>query len=130
MSRVQWAFRQLPLAEAAEQLNAPRYCEKFSNKIQGIDAYKRWETLVDPVEIFAYSDGSSEGHGRSSWGYVLKRAGLTFKKGNGILYGGEVYDAEIYGATMAHLAAISARQSGENIYILLDNQVAVGALRT
>lgn len=130
MTRVQRAFRQLPPAEAAEPLLAPSYFGNFGTKTEGIEDFKRWETLVSPLEICAYSDGSSEGHGRSSWGFVLKRAGTTFKRGNGILYGGEIYDAEIYGATMALLAAISARQSGEKIFVLLDNQAAVGALRT
>lgn len=53
---------------------------------------------------------------------------MTFQKGKGILHGGEVYDAEILGASMALLAATLARRPGENIYVLLDNQSAVGAL--
>ncbi|KHJ33153.1 putative te1b-like protein [Erysiphe necator] len=43
---------------------------------------------------------------------------------------GEVYDAEIYGAIEALRAAVIARQEGQNIFVLLDNQAAVGALQT
>ncbi|POS87205.1 hypothetical protein EPUL_003334 [Erysiphe pulchra] len=56
----------------------------------------------------AYSNGPSEGPGRSSSGYVLQRKGTTFQKGYGILYGEEVYDAEIFDATIAIRAAFVA----------------------
>ncbi|KHJ30080.1 putative te1b-like protein [Erysiphe necator] len=80
-------------------------------------------------EICAYSDGSSDGPGRSSWGYVLQRGGTTFQKGNAVLYGGEVYDADIFGATIAFGTAISMKRNEEKIFILLDNQAAVLALQ-
>ena len=47
-----------------------------------------------------------------------------------MLYGGEVYDAEIFDATIALREALSARNNSEKIYILLNNQAAVIALTT
>lgn len=43
---------------------------------------------------------------------------------------GEVYDAEIFGATMALRIALSERQNDEKIFVLLDDQAAVMALNT
>lgn len=67
--------------------------------------------------------------GRSSWEFVLQRKGIKFERGRVILHGGEVYDAELYGATIALRAALFARKSREKNYVLLDNQAAVKALR-
>ncbi|POS83083.1 hypothetical protein EPUL_005064 [Erysiphe pulchra] len=58
-------------------------------------------------------------------GFVLQRGGINFNRGRGILHGGEVFDAELYGATAALHAALSVRQTGVNIFILLDNQAAI-----
>ncbi|POS86227.1 hypothetical protein EPUL_000399 [Erysiphe pulchra] len=82
------------------------------------------------ANICAYSDGSSEGPGRSSCGYILQRGGKNFQKGKGLLHSGEVYDAKIFGATFALRAALSARPNNEKIFVLLDNQAAVMALIT
>lgn len=65
-----------------------------------------------------------------SWGYVLQRGGITFERNKGTLHGGEVYDAEIYGATVAVHAALTARKGDERIFVLLDNQAVVRALKT
>lgn len=130
MSRIQRAYQQLPPAEAPEPLPAPVYITKFGSKPEGVKAHSQWLRSLSPIDICAYSDGSSEGHGRSSWGYVLQRGGTTFERGNGTLHGGEVYDAELNGAANALQAAISARRGEENIFVLLDNQAAVGALKT
>ena len=46
------------------------------------------------------------------------------------MHGCEFYDAEIIGALMALKAAIPLRKTGESLFILLDNQAAVRALRT
>ncbi|KAI0991356.1 hypothetical protein K3495_g16831, partial [Podosphaera aphanis] len=89
-------------------------------------------------EICAYADGSSEGHGRSAWGFVLKREGTTFFRGSGIAHGGEVLDAEILGAENALEAALSfveeeQRKFGDTkqrIHVLLDSQQAVKILIT
>ncbi|POS84839.1 hypothetical protein EPUL_004095 [Erysiphe pulchra] len=129
-TRATRAYRQLPPAEAAEPLTKPCYCENIGNKSQGAEAHTHWANRVESTEICAYSDGSSEGHGRSSWGHVLKRAGETFRMSSGILHGGEIYDAELCGATMALLAALSTRIGNEKIFVLLDNQAAVRALKT
>ncbi|KAI1007857.1 hypothetical protein K3495_g373 [Podosphaera aphanis] len=131
MSRLQRAFRLLPpSAESAEPLLAPLYFHPQATKAQGIINHEDWIRTIPSSVICAYSDGSSEGHGRFSWGFVLQRGDITFKKDQGILHGGEVYDAEIFGATMALRAALSIRRSGEKIYVLLDNQAAVRALQT
>lgn len=86
------------------------------------------ETNRDTVDIRAYSDGSTEGHERSSWGLVLQRNGEKFEKDQGFLHGNEVYDAEIVGATMVLEAAILARHDDKKIFVMPDNQTAVGAL--
>lgn len=130
MTRVQRAFRQLSLAEDAVPLVAPFYMEDLGTKLQGVKVHKEWANTINSTDICAYSDGSSEGHGRSSWGFVLQRGGITFKRGRSFLHGGEVFDAELYRATAAFHAALSVRQTGEKIFILLDNQAAVGALKT
>ena len=61
---------------------------------------------VPETDICAYSDGSSEGHGRSTWGFVLKKDGKLTGKESGIKHGGEVLDAEIAGARKALEAAL------------------------
>ncbi|KAI0994897.1 hypothetical protein K3495_g13283 [Podosphaera aphanis] len=118
MTRIQRAYRQLPSSKAAESLSAPAYSSNLGSKSEGVEAHLKWIQTIASSDICAYSDGSSEGHGRSSWGFVLKRGGQTFKKSHGILHGGEVYDAEIVGATMALRAALLARQEGQRIYVL------------
>lgn len=130
MSRVQRALRQLPHSEAAEPLPTPVYYSPPGIKEDGLLDHHNLMSTINAIDICAYSDGSSEGPGRSSWGYVLQRGGATFQKGHGTLHGGEVYDAEIFGATMALRVALSARRNNEKIYILLDNQAAVMALQT
>ena len=68
MTRIQRAVRQLPLAYAGvpEPLLAPAYSLKLGTKKEGIDSHNRWIRSIPPSDICAYSDGSSEGHGRSS----------------------------------------------------------------
>ena len=79
MSRVQQAYRQLPLSsEVAELLTAPTYTFELGTKSEGLEAHKQWAQSTSSSDICAYSDGSSEGHGRSAWGYVLQRGGVTF----------------------------------------------------
>lgn len=121
MTRVQRAYQQLPQAEVAEPLIGPVYVEELGNKSQGVEDHTRWANTLSSADICAFSDGSSVGHGRSAWGFVLQRGGITFKRGGGILHGGEVFDAELYGATVAFDAALSVRQTGGKIFILLDN---------
>ena len=130
MSRLQRAFKLLPQGKAAEPLQAPTYTPILGTKLVGILNHQNLMRTITSEDICAYSDGSSEGPGRSSWGYVLQRGGTTFKKGKGTLHGGEVYDAEIFGAKMALRTALSARQNDEKIFVLLDNQAAVMALNT
>lgn len=72
MSRLQRAYRQLPPTfEAAEELAAHVYFENLGTKAEGVEAHNEWVRTISTSDICAYSDGSSEGHGRSSWGYVL-----------------------------------------------------------
>lgn len=130
MSRVQRALRQLPPSEPAEPLPAPVYTPTLGSKVDAIQKHHEWLSRIASIDICAFSDGSSEGPGRSSWGYALQRGGRTFQKGHGILHGGEVYDAEIFGATIALRAALSARRNCEKIFVLLDNQATVMALNT
>ena len=97
MSRVQRAYRQLPEAEGAETLPPTSYLPKAGSKEEQIEKCKQWINQVPKSEICAYSDGSSEGNGRSAWGFVLKRDGQTLLTGSGIRHGGEALDAEITG---------------------------------
>ena len=73
MTRIQRAFRKLPLAEAEipGPLPGPAYSPKLGTKTEGIDSHNRLIRLISPSDIYAYLDGSLVGHGRSSWGYVL-----------------------------------------------------------
>ena len=128
MSRVQRAYCQLPQAEDAEPLPGPAYWRNPGSKLEGVEDYQKWIRTVPSSEICAYSDGPSKGHGRSAWGYVLQRAGITFKKERGSLHGCDTFDAEIVGAIGALRAAIIARQGAEKITVLLDNQAAIRAL--
>ncbi|KAI0994371.1 hypothetical protein K3495_g13811 [Podosphaera aphanis] len=106
------------------------YHIKLGTKPEGVEAHSKWVCSVSPTDICAYSDGSSIGHGRSSWGFVLQRGDVTFEKGRGALHGGKLYDAEIVGATAALKAAILARRFWEKkIFVLLDNQAVVQALQ-
>ena len=130
MTRLQQKYHQFPLSESAETLTGPIFPTEQREKVRGLKDHVLWTRKIFQLDICAYSDGSSEGHGRSSWGFVLQRGGQTFEKGKGIMHGGEVYDAEIYGAVEALQAAVIARQEGQNIFVLLDNQAAVGALQT
>lgn len=130
MTRVQRAYRQLPIAEIAEPLIKPAYTENLGTKSQGVEAHTQWVNTIRSADIFAFSDGSSEGHGRYAWGFVHQRGGIIIERGKGILHGGEVFDAELYGATVAFYAALSARQLDRKIFILFDNQAAVKALKT
>lgn len=131
ISQIQRAYRQLILSsEVAEPLKAPTYTFKLGIKSEGLEAHKKWAQSTSFPDICGYSDGSSEGHGRSAWGFVLQRGGVTFQKGKGILHGGEVYDAVILGASMALFAVVTTRRPGKKIFVLLDNQSAVGALQS
>ena len=71
---------------------------------------------------------------RGTWplflGVCSTTRGNKFEKGNGTLHGGEVYDAELQGAAAAIQAAFLVRRTGERIFVLLDNQAAIGALQT
>lgn len=130
MTHVQRAYQQLPLVEIAEPLIEPACVESLGTKSQGVEAHTQWVNIVRSADICAFSYGSSERHGRSAWRFVLQRGGIIIERGRGILHGGEVFDAELYGATVAFYAALSARQLDGKIFILLDNQAAVKALKT
>ncbi|KAI1005176.1 hypothetical protein K3495_g3041 [Podosphaera aphanis] len=131
MTRLQRKYRQLPVTEGPEPLAGPTYPIYQKTKVEGVQNHLLWVRSVSPTDICAYSDGSSERHGRSAWGFVLQRGGgRTFEKGRGILHGGEVFDAEICGAIAALHAALGARKRGQKAFVLLDNQAAVGALST
>ncbi|KAI0990863.1 hypothetical protein K3495_g17324, partial [Podosphaera aphanis] len=138
MSRLQRAYRQLPESEDPEILPPPNYVPAIGTKESETEACRRWVNDVPGTDICAYADGSSEGHGRSAWGFVLKREGLTVCRGSGIVHGGEVLDAEIIGARQAleaalRLAAEEQRRLWgikQQIHILLDSQQAVKILTT
>ena len=78
----------------------------FSPRIEEEDKITHLLHSVRASDICAYSDGLSEGYGRSAWGFVSKRDGKTQLKGCGIKYGGKVLDGEIVGARKALEAAL------------------------
>lgn len=71
ISRLQRAFQLLPQGEAAEPLPAPTYTSILGTKLVGIQNHQNLMRTITSEDICAYSDGSSEGPGRSSWGFVL-----------------------------------------------------------
>ncbi|KAI0998194.1 hypothetical protein K3495_g9999 [Podosphaera aphanis] len=81
---------------------------RLGTKAEGLTQHRIRAASISSSDICAYSDGLSEGHGRSSSGFVLQRGSITFKTGQGTLNGGEVYVAELDGATAALEAALSA----------------------
>lgn len=130
LSRIQHAFRQLPQGDSAEPLSAPTYTLMLGVKTDAMHKYQQWLCTINPADICAYLDGSSEGLGRSYRGFILQRGDITFQKGNGTLHSREVYDAEILVSTIALRAALFMRRNTEKIYILPDNQATVMTLST
>lgn len=109
---------------------SPTYKPRHGTKLERIKYHLIWTRRVDPTDICAYLDGSSKRNGRSAEGSVLQRGDQTFEKGRGIIRADEVFDAAIYGATSVLHATLTRRQRGQKIYVLLENQAAVNALKT
>ncbi|KAI1005862.1 hypothetical protein K3495_g2359 [Podosphaera aphanis] len=137
ISRVQRAYQQLPESEVPDSIPTPAYVPELGTRKTETEACTQWVNNVPGRDICTYADGSSEGHGRSAWGFILKREGTTFLRGFGIVHGGEVLDAEIIGARNALESALSfvrdEQRLGEkkqNIHVLLDSQQAVKILTT
>lgn len=136
MSRIQRAYQQLPEAESAEPLPALAYLSKVSAKEKDTEICKRWIESLPSSVICAYSDGASEGHGRSAWAFVLKRDGKTIDRDSGTIHGGEVLDAEIVGVRKAleaalQISGLESRTPGkvaQPIYVLTDSQHARTAM--
>ncbi|KAI1005893.1 hypothetical protein K3495_g2324 [Podosphaera aphanis] len=130
----------LTVARIAEPgtIPPPAYVLALGTKESDIEAITRWANHVPGKDIYAYSDGSSEGHGRSAWGFVLKREDSNFLRGSGILHGGEVIDAEIIGARYALEVALRVVEEEQRrfggkkprIHILLDSQQALKIITT
>ncbi|POS85013.1 hypothetical protein EPUL_002447 [Erysiphe pulchra] len=80
--QVQRALRKLPKSEAAEPLLALVYTQILRIRTDSSQSHQCWICSISTADICAYSDGSSEGPGRSSWGYILQRGGNTFKRGH------------------------------------------------
>ncbi|KAI1006537.1 hypothetical protein K3495_g1683 [Podosphaera aphanis] len=133
MSRVQRAYQQLPESEVPDSIPTPAYNAALNTKETEIEAYIRWANDVPGRDICAFADGSSEGHSRSTWGFVLKREGRTLLQGSGIVHGGEVLDAEILGAKNALESALRfireeqqrLSERKQHIHVFLDIQKAV-----
>ncbi|KAI0991475.1 hypothetical protein K3495_g16712, partial [Podosphaera aphanis] len=138
MSRVQRAYRQLPEAEAAGSLLPTVYNKTLGTKRSKPNLWRHGIESISDSDICAYPDGSSQGHGRSSWGFVLKRAGKTFLKESGVVHGGEVLDAEIVAARKALEATLRVVRENhgtrtgrmQRIHLLMDSQQAIKALET
>ncbi|KAI0996433.1 hypothetical protein K3495_g11748 [Podosphaera aphanis] len=92
---------QLPEAEAAGSLLPTVYNKIQGTKQSGPNLWRHGIESISDSDISAHPDGSSQGHGRSSWGFALKRGGKTFLKESGVVHGGEVLDAEIVAARKA-----------------------------
>ena len=125
MSQVQRAYQQLSETEGAEPLLLTSYLSKARSKEVQIEICRQRINQVSKWKICAYSDGSSEGNGRSAWGFVLKRKGKTLLTGSGIRHGGEALDAEITGASKALEAALGLQSAGQRVYLSMDSQQAI-----
>jgi len=68
---------------------------KLGTKETDLEASKCWIEKLPSSQIYAYTDGSSDGHGHSAWAFVLKNGGMTLLRKSSIIHGGEVLDAEI-----------------------------------
>ncbi|KAI1001737.1 hypothetical protein K3495_g6465 [Podosphaera aphanis] len=138
MSHLQRAYRELPEAGPAAPLPGPINLAKLGTKDTDLEASKRWIKKLPSSEICAYPDGSSDGHGRSAWSFVLKRGGMTLLRESGIIHGGEVLDAEIVGArkaleaTLRILEAERWRSGGrpQQVKVMMDSQQARNAVLT
>ena len=138
MSRLQRAYQELQEAEAPERLMPVVYPSKSGLKLMEREDCDRWISDVPGIDICSYSDGSSEGHGHSAWGFALKKDRKLISKGSGIKHGGEMLDAEIIGVRKALEAALEftederSRKGGGSwqIHVFLDSQQAVSALMT
>lgn len=131
MTRLQMSVRRVPTAEGPGKLYFPRGtpasnpCSRENEARSG--SIKRWLASRPANTVFAFSDGSSLGPGKSAWGYVVYQGVKLVASGSGPLPGAEVFDAEVVGAMKALKAAIEV---GKDllICILLDNQAATQAL--
>ncbi|KAI0995178.1 hypothetical protein K3495_g13003 [Podosphaera aphanis] len=115
MSRVQRAYRQLPEPEVAGSILPTVNNEILGTKQSGSNLWRHGIESISDSDICAYPDGTSQGHGRSSWGFVLKRGGKTFLKESGVVHGGEVLDAEIVAARKALEATLRVVRENHGI---------------
>ncbi|KAI0994182.1 hypothetical protein K3495_g14000 [Podosphaera aphanis] len=137
MSRLQRAYRELPEAEVAQKL-PPIHYQRLDSREIGQDIIKRWINRLPNSEVCAYSDESSEGYGRSSWGFALKRGGRILSKDSGIVSRGELLDAEIIGAREAPEAALRFLRveqgltggGRQRVFVIMDSRQAINALET
>ncbi|KAI1000160.1 hypothetical protein K3495_g8041 [Podosphaera aphanis] len=72
-----------------------------SDKATEADWVKRWLKDLPPGTMCAFSDGSSNGPGRSAFSFAIYRNEELITTEKGSLLGGEVFDAEIVGALRA-----------------------------
>lgn len=101
LTQAQRSFRLLSKLEDALSLVSPVCMPKLPIEKSAFEARKRWTEKVPAEEICAYLDGVSQGDGRTSWGYVLKKNRTTIAEGRGANHGGEFFDAEIIGTFRA-----------------------------
>lgn len=76
--RLQRANRQLPILEFSDSLIIPSCVEELCTKLKRVESHYEWTISIKSTKTCAYSDGSSEG-----------------------------YDAEICGATVVLLVAVT-----------------------
>ena len=125
-SRLQRASDLVPRSERPRVLQAPDHepCQL------GHRSSTDWREGIHRGDLCAFSDGSSAGPGRSSWGFqITSGTGLALAEGCGPLLGTEVFDAELEGALRALTTALQIERTGR-IVVLLDNQAAASSLGT
>lgn len=74
-----------------------------------VENHNLWARTLIRGDICAFLERPFERQGRSVLGFVLQREGRKFENGRGIMHGGEVNDAEIYGALEVLRVAVQGR---------------------
>lgn len=75
--------------------------KESGSKTLEVNRFKFWLRQISSFEICTFSDGSTEEHGRSAWGFSMLKDDTTFYTDYTPLQGCEVIDTENSGANKA-----------------------------
>lgn len=136
-SRLQRAWELLPRAErpVLQRKGSPAASAKGTLTKEGEAArFLRWLRRLSPGHYLTYTDGSRLDSGAAGWGFSVRQSGLpdedAIRRGCGRLDRAEVFDAEAIAALHGLRVTLGLRSDpSRRIYVLLDNQSAVGSFR-